>query len=128
MRVSCDVGPNWSPQLEIAGPDGTPAEAWYPSGSVALRSGAARIFAHGIWWVNDPDTILARPAMQSRHRWAEYVGSFRGLSFSGDSVASLDDEGEEITRRLLRTAQPSPLPDDELVMVDRLGRDVPPPC
>jgi alpha-galactosidase len=119
MRVSSDVGTNWLPRPGDT--DGVPNELWYPSGSVAIRSCAARAFAHGNWWVNDPDCIIVRPQMEGRDRWAELVSALPGLSMSGDSLGELDERGLELTRQLLRSAETNPLTPAQLTNLDDLG-------
>jgi alpha-galactosidase len=122
MRVSCDVGVSWR---GIEASDGSPREDWFPSGRGALRSGACRAFSHGVWWVNDPDCIMARPQMERRRLWAEYLSRVAGVALSGDSLADLDREGLRITRDLLREARPEPIEDMDLLRIDQLGRHLP---
>jgi alpha-galactosidase len=124
MRVSCDVGVHWG---EPAGYlDGRPTEVWYPSGVRAVRSGAARAFAHGVWWVNDPDCLIARPEMEQRECWAKYLEASGGMRFSGDALEDLDPWGLDTARLLLRGVSPAPLSDSALVAVDQLGRELRP--
>ena len=119
MRVSSDVGTNWRPATGII--DGLPSELWYPSGQVAVRSCAARGFAHGNWWINDGDCIMARPQMERRQTWAGLISAWPGLRLSGDALGELDEEGLEITRRLLRAAATEPLTEASLTSLDALG-------
>lgn len=57
MRVSNDVADRWGPNaLEsiFAKGEGVPCT------QLALLSNCSRNFLHGIWWLNDPDCIIAR--------------------------------------------------------------------
>ena len=57
MRVSNDVADRWGPNaLEniFACGEGVPCT------QLALLSNCSRNFLHGIWWLNDPDCIVAR--------------------------------------------------------------------
>jgi alpha-galactosidase len=100
MRVSADVAPHWAPL------DGDPA---LPSQQGAVFSTVGRAFQHGRFWVNDPDCIVARPAIERREEWAEVVDRYGGLRISSDRIADLDDWGMATTRRLLETTPP-PVP------------------
>jgi alpha-galactosidase len=100
MRVSADVAPHWAPL------DGDPAQ---PSQQGAVFSTVGRAFQHGRFWVNDPDCIVARPAIERREEWAEVVDRYGGLRISSDRIADLDDWGMATTRRLLsETPPPTP--------------------
>ena len=100
MRVSADVAPHWAPL------DGDPAQ---PSQQGAVFSTIGRAFQHGRFWVNDPDCIVARPAIERRAEWAEVVDRYGGLRFSSDRIADLDQWGLATTRRLLE-GTPPPVP------------------
>ena len=93
MRVSPDTGPNHEPIVED--------EVSLPSTRSAMLTGAARAFQHGRFWVNDPDCLIVRPAVERREAWAEHVERFGGLRASSDRIADLDDWGLATTRRLL---------------------------
>lgn len=123
MRVSCDVGPTWRVVEDAAAQPAT--EVWYPSIRGALRSGTARAFAHGLWWVNDPDCIIAGPQVESRDIWASYVEQLGGIAFSGDALKNLGGDGLELTRRLLREASVAPLDRTAIVRIDEMGRKLP---
>ncbi|TMM40172.1 MAG: alpha-galactosidase [Actinobacteria bacterium] len=97
MRVSADVAPHWAPL------DGDPAQ---PSQQGAAFSTVGRAFQHGRFWVNDPDCIVARPAIERREEWAEVVDRYGGLRISSDRIADLDDWGMATTRRLLEETPP----------------------
>jgi alpha-galactosidase len=97
MRISPDTSPEVEPR------DGDLSE---PGSRSAIVTGAARAFQHGRFWVNDPDCLIARPAMEEREAWAEHVERFGGLRASSDRLADLDDWGLETTRRLLATRPP----------------------
>jgi alpha-galactosidase len=102
MRVSTDVAPHYAPH------DGDPAQ---PSQLGATFSTIGRAFQHGRFWVNDPDCIVARPAIERREEWAEVVDRYGGLRVSSDRIADLDDWGLATTRRLLeQTPPPVPFP------------------
>jgi alpha-galactosidase len=100
MRVSTDVAPTY--------------DAWDGDASQASQFGATistvgRAWQHGRFWVNDPDCIVARPAIERRADWAGVVARYGGLRASSDRIAALDDWGLETTRRLL-TDVPPPTP------------------
>jgi alpha-galactosidase len=100
MRVSADVAPYWAPL------DGDPAQ---PSQQGAAFSTVGRAFQHGRFWVNDPDCIVARPAIERRAEWAGIIDRYGGLRVCSDRIADLDDWGLATTRRLLETTPP-PVP------------------
>ncbi len=101
MRVGPDVALNFEPAggEDLSGPSQRGA-------ALAVR---ARAFLHGRLWVNDPDCLIARPAMERREEWAEVVGRYGGLRASGDRLAALDGWGLEVSRRLLTPSSPRPL-------------------
>lgn len=100
MRVSADVAVHYEPL------DGDPA---MPSQRGATLSTVGRAWQHGRFWVNDPDCIVARPAVERREEWATVVERYGGLRGSSDRIADLDRWGMETTRRLLSTVPP-PIP------------------
>lgn len=105
MRVSPDVSLNLEPH------DGDLSK---PSLRAASLAGRARSFQHGRLWVNDPDCLIVRPAVEMREVWAEHVERFGGLRASGDRLLDLDTWGLETTRRLLQPSSTSPFPQDGL--------------
>jgi alpha-galactosidase len=92
MRVSPDTGPQYLPK------DGDLSE---PSVKAAMVTGTGRAFQHGRFWVNDPDDLIARPAVESREEWADHVRRYGGLRGSSDRIADLDEWGLAVTRELL---------------------------
>lgn len=97
MRVSPDIATSYEP------PGGDMSA---PGQRPAVRNGTARAFQHGRWWVNDPDCLIARPAMQRRSDWADHVERYGGLRGSGDRLSELDSWGLDTTRRLLAQVPP----------------------
>jgi alpha-galactosidase len=92
MRVSPDTAPHRRPEADdYSQPGQDPAEF----------TGAARQWQHNRLWTNDPDCLMARPAVETRERWAAHVESTGGLMASSDRLLSLDRWGVETTRRLL---------------------------
>ncbi|MER5835402.1 glycoside hydrolase family 36 protein [Streptomyces sp. NPDC002130] len=92
MRVSPDTAPHRSPEAgDYSQPGQDPAEF----------TGAARQWQHNRLWINDPDCLMARPAVETREQWAAHVESTGGLMASSDRLLSLDPWGVETTRRLL---------------------------
>ncbi|MEU5310260.1 glycoside hydrolase family 36 protein [Streptomyces sp. NPDC021562] len=92
MRVSPDTAPHRRPEAgDYSRPGQDPAEF----------TGAARQWQHERLWTNDPDCLLARPAVETRARWAAHVEAVGGLVASGDRLLSLDPWGVETTRRIL---------------------------
>ncbi|MET7489630.1 alpha-galactosidase, partial [Streptomyces sp. NPDC005538] len=92
MRVSPDTAPHRRPEADdYSQPGQDPAEF----------TGAARQWQHGRLWVNDPDCLMARPAVETRERWAAHVEATGGLMASSDRLLSLDQWGVTTTRRLL---------------------------
>lgn len=92
MRVSPDTAPHRRPEADdYSQPGQDPAEF----------TGAGRQWQHGRLWINDPDCLMARPAVETRERWAAHVESTGGLMASSDRLLSLDTWGVETTRRLL---------------------------
>lgn len=92
MRVSPDTAPHRRPE---AGDHSQPGQ------DSAEFTGAARQWQHGRLWVNDPDCLMARPAVETRERWAAHVAATGGLMASSDRLLSLDAWGVDTTRRLL---------------------------
>jgi alpha-galactosidase len=97
MRVSPDI----DVRVDPAGGDMS-----RPSLEAAALSVEGRAWQHGRFWVNDPDCLLARPAMPQRRRWADLVDRWGGLRASGDRILDLDAWGLDTTRRLLSTVPP----------------------
>ncbi|MFF7048234.1 glycoside hydrolase family 36 protein [Streptomyces griseorubiginosus] len=92
MRVSPDTAPYRRPEAgDFSQPGQDPAEF----------TGVGRQWQHGVLWVNDPDCLMARPAVETRERWAAHVEATGGLTASSDRLLSLDQWGVETTRRLL---------------------------
>ncbi|MFQ3561319.1 alpha-galactosidase [Streptomyces gramineus] len=95
MRVSPDTAPRRRPEADdYSQPGQDPAEF----------TGTGRQWQHGRLWVNDPDCLMARPAVETRARWAAHVEAVGGLVASSDRLLSLDPWGVDITRRLLTGA------------------------
>lgn len=97
MRVSADIDPAYEPS------DG---DLGGPSQRGATFSTVGRSWQHGRFWVNDPDCVIARPAVARREDWARVVERHGGLRASSDRLADLDAWGLETTRRLLSTVPP----------------------
>jgi alpha-galactosidase len=102
MRVGPDIALHYEPE------DGDLVQ---PSQRTATRNVRARAYQQGRFWVNDPDCLVARPAMERREEWAGQVEQYGGLRGSSDRLAELDGWGLETTRRLLSTVPP-PTPFD----------------
>ncbi|MFJ5728441.1 glycoside hydrolase family 36 protein [Streptomyces paradoxus] len=92
MRVSPDTAPHRRPEAD---------DHSQPGQDPAEFTGAARQWQHNRLWTNDPDCLMARPAVETRERWAAHVESTGGLMASSDRLLSLDRWGVETTRRLL---------------------------
>jgi alpha-galactosidase len=75
----------------------------------AVTMGRTRAWQHGRFWINDPDCLVLRPEVAERERWAEHVRRVGGLAVSSDRLDELDERGLELTRELLRPADPAPL-------------------
>jgi alpha-galactosidase len=102
MRVSPDI----DPAVQPAGGDLS-----RPSQRAATLSTVGRAWQHGRFWVNDPDCLIARPAVEQREAWARTVERYGGLRASSDRIADLDAWGLETTRRLLGSVPPpTPFP------------------
>ncbi|MFD6167406.1 glycoside hydrolase family 36 protein [Streptomyces coeruleorubidus] len=92
MRVSPDTAPHRRPEADdYSQPGQDPAEF----------TGAGRQWQHGRLWINDPDCLMARPAVETRDQWAAHVEATGGLMASSDRLLSLDEWGVTTTRRLL---------------------------
>jgi alpha-galactosidase len=100
MRVSPDVDPRYEP------PDGDMSQ---PSQRAAALTGRSRAWQHGRFWVNDPDCLIVRPAVQRREDWAAHVEKYGGLRASSDRLRDLDEWGLETTRRLLVPTATAPI-------------------
>ena len=95
MRIGGDVLPE------------SPAEA--PDLAHAIRITKARSWMHARLWANDPDCLVARPEIAGRETWAAHLEDYRGVAFSSDRLATLDERGLELTRRVLRPSSTEPL-------------------
>ncbi|HVQ97107.1 MAG TPA: glycoside hydrolase family 36 protein [Mycobacteriales bacterium] len=104
MRVGPDIAVEYAPR------DGDMSA---PGQLPAVANGTARAFQHGRWWVNDPDCLIARPAVERRADWAAHVRRYGGLRGSSDRLSELDSWGLETTRRVLaEVPAPTPFPPD----------------
>ncbi|MFF3334665.1 glycoside hydrolase family 36 protein [Streptomyces sp. NPDC002888] len=92
MRVSPDTAPHRRPEAD---------DHSQPGQDPAEFTGVGRQWQHGRLWVNDPDCLMARPAVETRERWAAHVEATGGLMASSDRLLSLDQWGVTTTRRLL---------------------------
>ncbi|HEY2542960.1 MAG TPA: glycoside hydrolase family 36 protein [Gaiellaceae bacterium] len=89
------IGPDVLPEL----PDEEPDIAH------VIGSTAARAWMNGRLWVNDPDTLVARPEIAEREAWAAHLEGYGGVAFSSDRLAALDERGLALTRRVLSSPQ-----------------------
>ena len=110
MRISPDIDPSFEAPL---------GDVSQPSGRGAVLMGRSRAWQHGRFWINDPDCIALRPAIERRELWAGELRAHGALAVSGDPLAALDDQGLAWTRELLREPAPraarwEPDVDDEL--------------
>ncbi|MFF3883869.1 glycoside hydrolase family 36 protein [Streptomyces sp. NPDC001914] len=92
MRVSPDTAPHRRPEAD---------DYSQPGQDAAEFTGAGRQWQHRRLWINDPDCLMARPAVETRERWAAHVEATDGLMASSDRLLSLDEWGVATTRRLL---------------------------
>lgn len=92
MRVSPDTAPHRRPEAD---------DHSQPGQDAAEFTGAGRQWQHRRLWINDPDCLMARPAVETRERWAAHVEATDGLMASSDRLLSLDEWGVATTRRLL---------------------------
>jgi alpha-galactosidase len=99
MRVSPDTEPQYLPES---------GDLSQPSVKAAIVTGTGRAFQHGRFWVNDPDDLIARPAVEGREEWADHVRQFGGLRGSSDRIADLDDWGLAVTQELLSESPTEP--------------------
>lgn len=102
MRVASDIAPHYEPKVNDL--------SSYSQRSATLST-VGRAWQHGRFWVNDPDCLLARPAVERREDWAAVIRRYGGLRASADRIADLDDWGLTTTRELLSTVPP-PIPFD----------------
>ena len=99
MRVSPDTEPNYLPRGD---------DFSQPSVAAAMLTGRGRAFQQGRFWINDPDDLIARPAIERREEWAEHVRRFGGLRGSSDRIADLDEWGLAVTREILSESPVEP--------------------
>ena len=112
MRISPDVGPDWEPL------DGDVSQ---PGGRSAVLAGRARTWMHGRFWVNDPDCLIVRPAVERRDEVAANIAASGGLAVSSDPLDALDDHGLALTRALLRPSSAEPVAWDAAWLGDSFG-------
>lgn len=99
MRVSPDTAPHYEPA------DGDMSQ---PASRAAMVTGVGRAFMQGRLWVNDPDCLIVRPAVERRREWADHVRQFGGLRASSDRLADLDSWGLDTTREILSESPTKP--------------------
>jgi alpha-galactosidase len=92
MRVGPDVGLGYAAEF---------GDRSRPSQESARMTSAARKWADKVWWVNDPDCLIVRPAVERREEWSEFVENYGGLFTAGDRLLALDPWGLEATRCIL---------------------------
>ncbi|MGH8881373.1 MAG: glycoside hydrolase family 36 protein [Stackebrandtia sp.] len=97
MRIGPDIAASYLPG------DGDVAS---PSQQGATVNTVGRAWQHGRFWVNDPDCVVARPAIERRAEWADTVDRYGGLRSASDRIAALDTWGLDTTRRLLSEVPP----------------------
>jgi alpha-galactosidase len=97
MRVSPDTAPVY---------DAGTGDLSDPAQHAATLTTTGRSWQHGRLWINDPDCLIVRPAVQRREDWAAVVERYGGLRASSDRIADLDGWGLETTRRLLSSVPP----------------------
>jgi alpha-galactosidase len=83
------------------GPDVLPVPPGEPDLEHPIRVTSARRWMNGRLWVNDPDTLVARPGLPGRERWAKHLMGYGGLRFTSDRLGDLDERGLELTRGVL---------------------------
>lgn len=98
MRISPDTEPQYLPHGDLS----------QPSVKSAITTGVGRAFQHGRFWVNDPDDLIARPAIENREEWADHIRRYGGLRGSSDRIADLDEWGLAVTRELLSDSPTEP--------------------
>jgi len=97
MRVGPDVlAEDWAP--------GDPE----PDVDGLVRATDARAWMNRRLWINDPDSLVLRPALRRRDEWAAHVVAYGGLVGLGDRIAELDEHGLRLTRAALRSRAPRP--------------------
>ena len=97
-RVSADAGLSWLPGFPLPYYD-----KWnLPCARNMVRNSICRMTMHGRWWINDPDCMLLRAALQFSE--AEIVGIATVKALSGGSFVMSDDIGAVPPHRL-RIAQ-----------------------
>lgn len=92
MRVS----PDTAPYTQAASGD-----ASSPGQLNAIANGRARQWQNRVFWLNDPDCLLARPQVEQRHSWADHVRGVDGLRSFSDRIESLDEWGMRTVRDYL---------------------------
>ena len=92
MRVSPDTAPYVAP---MSGDLSSPGQR------SAIMTGRARQWQNRVFWLNDPDCLLARREVAERETWAAHVASVDGLRSVSDRIDGLDDWGLGATRDYL---------------------------
>jgi alpha-galactosidase len=98
MRISPDTAPHFEPEG---------GDLSRPSGRAAIATSRGRAWQHGRFWINDPDCLLARPAVENREELATCIAEVGGLRASSDRIADLDEWGLARTRQLLGSVPPA---------------------
>lgn len=97
MRISPDTAPHFESE------DGDLSK---PGGRAAITTTMGRAWQHGRFWINDPDCLLVRPAVEHREELAACIAEVGGLRASSDRIADLDEWGLARTRQLLGSVPP----------------------
>ncbi|MBA2694306.1 MAG: alpha-galactosidase [Actinobacteria bacterium] len=95
-------------------------------GSTGLRglmSLTARAWQHGRFWVNDPDSLVARSSYSLREPWSQAFETYGGLRSCSDRLAELDPWGLDTTRRLMSEQPPEAFKDQVLARGAQIAMD-----
>ena len=101
----------------------TPQSIFSPTPLNQVRNSICRMTMHGRWWINDPDCMLLRAALQFSED--EIVGIATVKALSGGSFVMSDDIGAVPPHRLRIAQQLLPATNRAAVPLDLLEREMP---
>jgi len=105
MRISADVGPDWTPRYRKRFPLPLGDGASAPAALNAIRNTLARKWMDGFLWQNDPDCLLLREentalTQAEMQSLATIIGLTGGMLFLSERVAALPPDRLDILARL----------------------------
>lgn len=104
MRIGADVSPSWYPERGALSPL-IREEHQYPSVRGALQNILLRAPQQGVWWINDPDCLMARPTTSlteaELQSLASAIALCGGMTLVSDDMTALPPDRVRLVQQLL---------------------------